>query len=73
MSNSNLTIIPIGSSVIVGHGEIEATINEVLIRSNYCIQYKCSWWNDTTRMNEWLDEHEVKTPEEGIKQNVGFK
>lgn len=55
---ADLTIIPVGSSVLVGAG-IEATVVGVTIRKT-SVMYECEWWDGRTRKSDWFYEFQIK-------------
>lgn len=62
-----------GSKIHLGpNKDIEGRINQVIIRPDLNIIYKCSWWNNGARLEEFLyaDEFSVDKPN---KLTIGFK
>lgn len=76
MSEIRITVLPIGSAVIVGtkEKEIKVTIVEIMLTAENEIKYNCVWWDGYTRKKEWLSSIEVKLPEEdkAMKTTIGF-
>lgn len=76
---SSVDVYPVGSLVEVINSPIKvnpivATVNAVLIRSNGCVSYECSWWSGTTVTTAYLNKHELKVLSDENKERtrIGF-
>lgn len=58
-----------GSRIQSGN-HLTVIVVEVLISSDDCIKYKCSWWDGTTRYEQWLHPEELEYVTEPY--HIGF-
>lgn len=49
-----------------------ATILSVEIGMNLAVTYECVWWNDNTRVVEYVEACEVIATSQTVKTRIGF-
>jgi hypothetical protein len=64
---------PIGAIVKIGpHPQTDAEILAIMIRPGPSVEYQLVWWDDNTRIVEWVTEGELHEPSHK-KITVGFR
>jgi hypothetical protein len=66
-----MEVYEIGSEVTID-GEIPARITGISIHGiEHRLQYEVTWWNERSRVSDWLDPFEVK-PKSGKTKTLTF-
>jgi hypothetical protein len=66
-----IEVLPIGSRVALGDGEVPGTISAVCVRGEGNVTYEVAWWNGRARIEQWLPASEVKARAAGPLR-IGF-
>ncbi len=77
---NSIDIIPIGAKVLINRSgqdaveaqPIEAQVVSVMIEGIFDVQYRCVWWNDRTRVSEWIESCELVVDENTSRTKLGF-
>jgi len=66
-----MKVFPVGTKVFL-RDDIPATIKSILIKSEDCVGYECSWFNGRERKLEWFSDYEFSCDNIN-KSIIGFK
>lgn len=66
-----MEVIPIGTRVKVGFGEIDAVVTAVNVRMTG-VEYEVAWWNGRERYCCWVSACEVETDGPVATSRIGF-
>lgn len=66
-----LIVLPVSTKVLIG-GVIEAEIMGIGIYSKNYVKYQCVWWNGNVRVDEWVEQKEVKAIKKSKNITIGF-
>lgn len=67
-----LSVLPVGTKVVV-EGDIDGVISAICIRGNDFVSYEVIWWNNRSRVLEWVTEDEVSEMSGDKEMKIGFK
>ena len=67
-----IEVMQAGSPVTLADN-IPARITGILINDKCRVTYQCVWWDDSTRMSEWLEEFEVTRADETQDMTIGLQ